>query len=95
MTTPTETKRKRGRPISPLTPVEKKQLSLEEEAREFFSQKVREEEATTGNVEGLSLLNFYAGSALSGLLASGKYNRADELVDEAFRYAALMVRNQK
>lgn len=82
-------KAKRGRP--PKTPAK----SLEEEAREFFNKKVKEEETTGLTVENLSLLQFYAGSALSGLLASGKYNRADELVDEAFRYAGLMVRNQK
>jgi len=82
-------KAKRGRP--PKIPAK----SLEEEAREFFNQKVKEEETTGLNVENLSLLQFYAGSALSGLIASGRYNRADELVDEAFRYAALMVRNQK
>lgn len=85
------TKRKRGRPIERYTPAEKKQMSLEEEAKEFFKNKVEAESKSKD--PALSLRNFYAGTALSGLLGSGKYNRANELVDEAFRYADLMIRN--
>lgn len=82
----TEQPRRRGRPP-------KKKVSLEEEAREFFSKRVQES-SQSDDVEGVSLRNFYAGTALSGLLASGKYHRADEIVEEAFRYADLMVRNK-
>jgi hypothetical protein len=90
-TSTTTTKRKRGRPIERYTPAEKKQMSLEEEAKEFFNSRVKAESKSKD--PALSLRNFYAGSALSGLLGSGKYNRADELVEEAFRYADLMIRN--
>lgn len=90
---PTEAK-KRGRPISQFTPAEKKQMSLEEEAREFFNKKVQEGSESAG-ITNITLLNFYAGSALSGLISSGRYNRADELVEEAFRYAHMMVQSSK
>lgn len=85
------TPKKRGRPISKHTPAEKKQISLEEEARAFYEKKVQEA-ATTLPSEVISLRNFYAANALSGLIASGRSNRPDELVDEAFRYADFMLR---
>lgn len=85
-TSQTEQPRRRGRPP-------KKKVSLEEEAREFFNKRVQED--LSSEPSGVpSLRNFYAGSALSGLLASGKYHRADELVEEAFRYADLMIRKK-
>jgi len=67
--------------------------SLEDEAKEFFSNRVQSE-LPTGSKEGLSLRSFYAGSALSGLLAAGRTSRAEELVDEAFRYADFMLRKK-
>jgi len=88
---PPPVKKKRGRPISKHTPAEKKQMSLEQEAREFFNKKLQED-PVPGDP---NWLNFYAGSALSGLLASGKHGRPEEIVEEAFRYAEIMVRRIK
>jgi hypothetical protein len=79
--------KKRGRPISKHTPAEKKQMSLEQEAREFFNKKLQED-PVPGDP---NWRNFYAGSALSGLLASGTFSRPEEVVAEAFRYADIML----
>lgn len=85
------TPKRRGRPIPKHTPAEKKQISLEEEARAFYEQKVIEENSTLPT-DVISLRNFYAGMALSGLLARGYSNRPDEIVEESFRYADFMLR---
>lgn len=85
--------KKRGRPISKYTPAEKKQVSLEEEALAFYEKSVKEESAITSAFSKVPLRDFYAGFALSGLIASSKYSRAEEIVEEAFRYADIMVRS--
>jgi hypothetical protein len=36
--------------------------------------------------------DFFAGHALSGLLASGKYVRSEEIVEEAFSYSDKMIK---
>lgn len=88
----TTTTKKLGRPISQHTPAEKKQMSLEEEARQFYTKRVQEDSATASAFTEAPLRNLYAGFALSGLIASSKYSRAEEIVEEAFRYADIMVR---
>jgi len=41
-----------------------------------------------GNIQ---LGDYFAGCALSGLIASGKYLRSDEIVDEAYKYRDRML----
>lgn len=100
MTTPTQkktsnqasTKRKPGRPISQYTPLEKHKMSLEEEAKVFYEEKVAQEVEKLKDAIPVTAHNLYAASALSGLISSGRYSRAEELVEEAFKYADLMTR---
>ena len=55
--------------------------TLEQEAQEFL-QKEREV-IPPGDVQ---LGDYFAGCALSGLIASGKYLRSDEIGDGAYKY---------
>lgn len=66
------------------------EAKLEKEAKEFYNTRLTEAVNSDEN-KNLAAYQFYAGSALSGLLASGKYIRAEELVEESFRYADLMI----
>tara|TARA_R110000803_G_scaffold57605_2_gene115591 strand:- start:662 stop:916 length:255 start_codon:yes stop_codon:yes gene_type:complete len=76
-------KRPRGRPP--------KKKTLEQEAQEFYLNKDNKV-FPPGQVQ---LGDYFAGCALSGLLASGKFLRSDEIVDEAFRYRDLMLEANK
>jgi len=70
--------RPRGRPP--------KRKTLEQEAQEFL--KKDKEVFPPGFVQ---IGDYFAGCALSGLLASGKYLRSDEIVDEAYKYSDMML----
>ena len=59
--------------------------TLEQEAQEFVSKK------DTAQIK-VETDDFFAGHALSGLLASGKYNRSEEKVEEAFSYSDKMIK---
>ena len=72
------TKRARGRPP--------KRKTLEQEAQEFLKKDIKS--SPPGHVP---LGDYYAGCALSGLIASGRYLRSDEIVDEAFKYSERML----
>jgi len=61
-------------------------LSIEEEAKEFFQSR-RE---ITPELPNPDTVSFFAAFALSGLIASSKYYRPDEIVEEAFKYGRLM-----
>jgi|TARA_R110000744_G_scaffold149302_5_gene262425 hypothetical protein len=59
--------------------------TLEQEAQEFVSNK----DTTQIKVE---TNDFFAGHALSGLLASGKYyTKSDQIIEEAFSYSNKMI----
>jgi len=77
-----EIKRPRGRPP--------KKKTLEQEAQEFL--KKDKEDIPPSNVK---LGEYFAGCALSGLIASGKYLRSDEIVDEAYKYRDRMLEANK
>ena len=62
--------------------------TLEQEAQEFVSKK----DTTQIKVE---TDDFFAGHALSGLLASGKYVRSEEIVEEAFSFSDKMIKYKK
>ncbi len=61
--------------------------TLEQEAQEFMK-----EEIPTGDIPSR---DYFAGAALSGLLASGKYMRSDEIVNQAFCLSCLMLDHKK
>jgi len=61
--------------------------TLEQEAQEFI-----QSEIPTGDVPSR---DYFAGAALSGLLASGKYMRSDEIVSQAFCISCLMLDHKK
>jgi len=75
-------KKPRGRPP--------KKKTLEQEAQEFL--KKEKDSVPPGS---LQVGDFYAGCALSGLIASGKFLRSDENVDEAFKYRDRMLEVKK
>ena len=75
----TEIKRPRGRPP--------KKKTLEQEAQEFIKQDIPSSE--------IPARDYFAGAALSGLIASGKYMRSDEIVNQAFCYSCLMLDYKK
>jgi len=75
-------KKPRGRPP--------KKKTLEQEAQEFL--KKDKEVFPPGFVQ---IGDYFAGCALSGLLASGKYLRSDEIVDEAYKYRDMMLEANK
>ena len=65
-----------------------KKKTLEQEAQEFTQQEIPSEDISTRD--------YFAGAALSGLLAaSGKYLRSGEIVDQAFCYSCLMLEHKK
>jgi hypothetical protein len=72
------TKRPRGRPP--------KRKTLEQEAQEFLQ---KDKEVIPP--ESIQLGDYFAGCALSGLIASGKFLRSDEIVDEAYKYRDRML----
>lgn len=78
----TSNKKPRGRPP--------KKKTLEQEAQEFL--KKDKEVIPPGEVQ---LGDYFAGCALSGLIASGKFLRSDEIVDEAFKYRDRMLKANK
>tara|TARA_B100001939_G_scaffold330270_1_gene327264 strand:- start:818 stop:1042 length:225 start_codon:yes stop_codon:yes gene_type:complete len=61
--------------------------TLEQEAQEFI-----QSEIPTGDIPSR---DYFAGAALSGLLASGKYMRSDEIVNQAFCLSCLMLDHKK
>ena len=61
--------------------------TLEQEAQEFI-----QSESPSGDIPSR---DYFAGAALSGLLASGKYLRSGEIVDQAFCYSCLMLDHKK
>ena len=61
--------------------------TLEHEAQEFLKSEI-----PTGDVPSR---DYFAGAALSGLLASGKYMRSDEIVNQAFCISCLMLDHKK
>jgi len=66
--------------------------SIEEEAKEFFEKNRKEVPDINSQV---TLRNYFAGAALAGLLSAARYGRAEEIVEEAYRYADLMVEYSK
>lgn len=76
-------KRPRGRPP--------KKKTLEQEAQEFLSKDTKDYSPAYPVTCG----DYFAGCALSGLLASGKYLRSDEIIEEAYRYSNLMLKSRK
>ena len=67
-----------------------KKKTLEQEAQEFINTNIEDVPLPFVQLE-----DYYAGCALSGLLASGKYLRSDDIVDEAFKYSNRMLNNKK
>lgn len=76
------TKRPRGRPP--------KKKTLEQEAQEFIKK-----DTTNTPSYPVTSGDYFAGCALSGLLASGKYLRSDEIIEEAFKYSERMLKSRK
>jgi len=65
-----------------------KKKTLEQEAQEFVQQEIPSDDISTRD--------YFAGAALSGLLAaSGKYIRSDEIINQAFCYSCLMLDHKK
>lgn len=76
----TETiKRRRGRPP--------KVKTLEQEAQEFLQKEIP--------ASVIPERDYFAGAALAGLIASGKYMRSDEIVQQAFCYSCMMLDYKK
>ena len=66
----------------------KQTKTLEQEAQEFLSK-------STDKDPPFSAGDLYAGCALAGLIASGKYLRSEEIVEEAFSYRDRMLHQKK
>ena len=65
-----------------------KKKTLEQEAQEFVQKEIPSDDISTRD--------YFAGAALSGLLAaSGKYLRSDEIINQAFCYSCLMLDHKK
>jgi hypothetical protein len=65
-----------------------KKKTLEQEAQEFIKEEIPSDDVSTRD--------YFAGAALSGLLAaSGKYLRSDEIINQAFCYSCLMLDYKK
>lgn len=62
--------------------------TLEQEAQEFLQKSLEKNPQFSAG-------DLYAGCALAGLLASGKYLRSEEIVEEAFSYRDRMLRHKK
>ena len=65
----------------------KKQKTLEQEAQEFIKSEIPSGDIATRD--------YFAGAALSGLIASGVHGRSGEIVDQAFCYSCLMLEYKK
>ena len=61
--------------------------TLEQEAQEFIQKPI------VGT--DIPSRDYFAGAALSGLLASGVHGRSDEIVNQAFCYSCLMLDYKK
>jgi hypothetical protein len=68
-------------------PTTTKKKTLEQEAQEFVQKDIP--------VGDIPTRDYFAGAALSGLLASGKYLRSGEIVDQAYSYSQLMLDYKK
>jgi hypothetical protein len=75
---------KRKKPLAP---------SLEQEAKAFIKFKETSVENVPKSLS--SHKEQLAASVLAGLLASNRSSRAQELVDEAYKYVDLLLRNNK
>jgi hypothetical protein len=64
-----------------------KKKTLEQEAQEFIKKEIP--------IGDIPTRDYFAGAALSGLLASGKYLRSGEIVDQAYSYSQLMLDYKK
>jgi len=64
-----------------------KKKTLEQEAQEFIKKEIP--------IGVIPTRDYFAGAALSGLLASGKYLRSGEIVDQAYSYSQLMLDYKK
>ena len=72
--------------------------SLEQEAKDFLKEKPTEilPDIVPQQVSSLPApRELLAASVLSGLLVSGRGQRAEELVEEAYRYVELLLRYNK
>ena len=67
-------------------------LSMEQEANDFIQTKRNTPEKKVSEVGLSPIRSQLAASALAGLLASSGRTRAEELVEEAFRYADLILK---
>ena len=65
----------------------KKKKTLEQEAQEFIQSDIPSGDIPTRD--------YFAGAALSGLIASGKYLRSAEIVSQAYCYSCLMLDHKK
>lgn len=80
------TQSNKPRRLTAVPPKERK--TLEQEAQEFLQKSLEKNpQLTPGDI--------YAGCALAGLLASGKYLRSEEIVEEAFSYRDRMLHHKK
>ena len=70
--------------------INKKTKTLEQEAQEFLMK--GKEVIPQGSIK---LVDYFAGCALSGFIAYGKYIRSDEIVDEAYKYRDRMLKANK
>ena len=66
----------------------KQTKTLEQEAQEFLNKSIEKDPQCLAG-------DLYAGCALAGLIASGKYLRSDEIVEEAFSYRDRMLLYKK
>jgi len=64
-----------------------KKKTLEQEAQEFIKKEIP--------IGDIPTRDYFAGAALSGLLASGKYLRSGEIVEQAYSYSQLMLDYKK
>jgi len=80
----TTSKKPRRRTATP----PKQTKTLEQEAQEFLKKSIEKDPQHTSG-------DLYAGCALAGLLASGKYLRSEEIVEEAFSYRDRMLQYKK
>jgi hypothetical protein len=65
----------------------KSKKTLEQEAQEYLKKPIP--------IKDVPARDYFAGAALSGLLASGGYARSDEIVNQAFCYSCLMLDHKK
>jgi len=85
--------------IKKVTPKRKKPPtpSLEQEAKDFIKEKPKEilPDIVSQQESLPAPRELLAASVLSGLLVSGRGQRAEELVEEAYRYVELLLRYNK